>query len=1059
MKKRMLSFVLALALCLTLLPTALAAGNASFSGGSGTAEDPYQISTAEDMFALAEAVNQDKVSYEGSYFRLTKDIDLGNIHWTPIGNNASREGRQFLGSFDGGGYTISGLEVDVDSGYVGLFGVVGLSVRDSGAEVKNLRVEGKVSAARTSSFFYIGGIAGFVGLGANLTDCSFQGTVEASVTDTASAAHAGGIAGYNMGTISGCSVSDSSISGISLSSGVNYKILAAGIAAGNDAWNGGAGTIENCTVEDSTITSSASDTNTQSCAGGIVADNIMGSITQCNVTGGSVSTQGPMLVSSVGGIAGGSDGKVTDCTNSASVKGPDKNTADVAQGSGGILGWNKNLVAQCINTGSVSGDKYTGGIVGYNTTNGEDTGTIYNSYNTGAVMGDDYIGGIVGCNYNTVAQCGNTGSVTGSGNYIGGVAGYNNNYTNLFTLTFIGTIENTYNTGAVTGGDYIGGIVGQAEDGACAYSYNCGTISSGQAANIGGIFGHIDSPASAQNCYYLDTSAGSSAAVSGVESKTSEEFKSGEVAFLLNSGDPQQIWGQELGTDEAPILTDDADKSVVQVTFENSDATTTAQYANPGGTVDVPDITGTAPDGQVYGWFDADGNRYTDATSISADVTLTLALAYAVPAAGSGYTIDYAAETAAAAANYEISTDGQAWLDSGDGSIPIVPGRTLFVRYLGDGSVHISEPAENILASRPAAPDTVAGGRRQISGLTAAMEYQEPNSTVWVKITEDMLSNGVLPNLALGTYQVRYSAVTSGTAPAFASESLSVQVIQSSSGGGSSTPTYRPDVETTDNGTVTVTPRNPERGDKVTITPDPDTGYEVDDVTITDRNGDEVPVTDNGDGTWSFTQPTGKVTIEVTFREIPAEPEPLPFTDVPEDAWYSDAVRYVYENGLMAGTGAGAFSPNETTSRGMIATVLWRMAGSPQDNDQMAFSDVADGAWYAQAAHWAAGTGISSGYGGGLFGPDDPITREQLAVMLYQFARDQGYDLSIGQDTNILSYTDASEVSEYAVSALQWACGAGIISGTGDGSTLSPQGQATRAQTAVMLMRFCELDL
>ena len=339
------------------------------------------------------------------------------------------------------------------------------------------------------------------------------------------------------------------------------------------------------------------------------------------------------------------------------------------------------------------------------------------------------------------------------------------------------------------------------------------------------------------------------------------------------------------------------------------------------------------------------------------------------------------------------------------------------------------------------------------------MEYQEPNSTVWVKITEDMLSNGVLPNLALGTYQVRYSAVTSGTAPAFASESLSVQVIQSSSGGGSSTPTYRPDVETTDNGTVTVTPRNPERGDKVTITPDPDTGYEVDDVTITDRNGDEVPVTDNGDGTWSFTQPTGKVTIEVTFREIPAEPEPLPFTDVPEDAWYSDAVRYVYENGLMAGTGAGAFSPNETTSRGMIATVLWRMAGSPQDNDQMAFSDVADGAWYAQAAHWAAGTGISSGYGGGLFGPDDPITREQLAVMLYQFARDQGYDLSIGQDTNILSYTDASEVSEYAVSALQWACGAGIISGTGDGSTLSPQGQATRAQTAVMLMRFCELDL
>ena len=159
-----------------------------------------------------------------------------------------------------------------------------------------------------------------------------------------------------------------------------------------------------------------------------------------------------------------------------------------------------------------------------------------------------------------------------------------------------------------------------------------------------------------------------------------------------------------------------------------------------------------------------------------------------VPAAGSGYTIDYAAETAAAAANYEISTDGQAWLDSGDGSIPIVPGVLCSSGiWAMDRSISVSRLRTSW---RPVPPHRILwpGGRRQISGLTAAMEYQEPNSTVWVKITEDMLSNGVLPNLALGTYQVRYSAVTSGTAPAFASESLSVQVIQSSSGGGSSTP-------------------------------------------------------------------------------------------------------------------------------------------------------------------------------------------------------------------------------------------------------------------------------
>ena len=186
MKKRMLSFVLALALCLTLLPTALAAGSASFSGGSGTAEDPYQISTAEDMFALADAVNRDNVSYEGSYFLLTKDIDLGNTLWTPIGDSASAEGRQFLGSFDGGRHTVSGLYVDKKYGYAGLFGVVGLSGRDSGAEVKNLRVEGVVCAFMDQySSFYVGGIAGFVGRGANLTDCSFQGIVEASASESA----------------------------------------------------------------------------------------------------------------------------------------------------------------------------------------------------------------------------------------------------------------------------------------------------------------------------------------------------------------------------------------------------------------------------------------------------------------------------------------------------------------------------------------------------------------------------------------------------------------------------------------------------------------------------------------------------------------------------------------------------------------------------------------------------------------------------------------------------------------------------------------------------------
>ena len=185
------------------------------------------------------------------------------------------------------------------------------------------------------------------------------------------------------------------------------------------------------------------------------------------------------------------------------------------------------------------------------------------------------------------------------------------------------------------------------------------------------------------------------------------------------------------------------------------------------------------------------------------------------------------------------------------------------------------------------------------------------------------------------------------------------------------------------------------------------------------------------------------------------EPVELPFTDVPEGAWYEDAAAYVYKHGLMAGTSATTFAPDVTTSRAMIATILWRMAGSPVVNYAMNFADVPQDQWYSEAIRWAASEGIASGYGN-TFGTHDPITREQLAVMLYQFAQARGYDVSVGENTNILSYTDVSDVDEYAIPAMQWACGAGIISGTGDGSTLTPQGQATRAQAAVMLTRFCE---
>ena len=322
-----------------------------------------------------------------------------------------------------------------------------------------------------------------------------------------------------------------------------------------------------------------------------------------------------------------------------------------------------------------------------------------------------------------------------------------------------------------------------------------------------------------------------------------------------------------------------------------------------------------------------------------------------------------------------------------------------------------------------------------------------------------------------GYYFVRWeqSGVEVSTSATYAfampAEDIAVRAVfaQNSGGGGSSgssgssDPTYSITLPSrVTGGSVTATKRYAEKGETFRFTVTPDEGYELDTLTVTDSKGKEIDLTYMSGNEYTFQMPAGRVEIKVSFREIVVEPEPLPFTDVSENAWYSEAVRYVYAHGLMEGTSATAFSPDATTSRSMIAAILWRMAGSPVVNYAMDYTDVAQGQWYSEAIRWAASEGIVGGYGNGLFGTNDPITREQFAVMLYRYAQEQGYDVSVGENTNILSYTDAADLAEYAIPAMQWAVGAGLITGTGDGSTLTPQGQATRAQAAVMLMRFCE---
>ena len=256
-----------------------------------------------------------------------------------------------------------------------------------------------------------------------------------------------------------------------------------------------------------------------------------------------------------------------------------------------------------------------------------------------------------------------------------------------------------------------------------------------------------------------------------------------------------------------------------------------------------------------------------------------------------------------------------------------------------------------------------------------------------------------------------------------------------------------------ENGSIKVSDSKAQKGDTVTITVTPDEGYELDKLAVYDEDGDEIDLKDKGDGKFTFEMPKGDVEIEVSFTAIEDEAIKADFADVAAGDWYADAVQYVFENGMMSGTSETTFSPNLTTTRGMIVTILYRLEGTPAVTGTTAFTDVAAGQYYADAVAWAAQNGIVSGTSATTFSPDGVITREQMAAILYRYAQYKGYDVTAKADLSM--FTDAAQVSTYATDAMAWANASGLISGT-SATTLSPAGSATRAQVATILMRFCE---
>jgi len=212
---------------------------------------------------------------------------------------------------------------------------------------------------------------------------------------------------------------------------------------------------------------------------------------------------------------------------------------------------------------------------------------------------------------------------------------------------------------------------------------------------------------------------------------------------------------------------------------------------------------------------------------------------------------------------------------------------------------------------------------------------------------------------------------------------------------------------------------------------------------------------DNGSSDWSLHIDEAAAS-QLADVAATAALKTWPFRDVTDSTtWYYSAVQYVYARELVQGVSATQFAPCAILNRAMLVTVLNRLAGTPPAAGANPFADVAAGSWYANAVIWAAENNLAGGDAATNFGPNEPVTREQLVAWLYQYAVYQGYDVSVGLDTNILSYEDAFDIAEYAIPAMQWACGAGVIEGRTE-SALVPQGAVTRAELSAILMRFVE---
>ena len=335
---------------------------------------------------------------------------------------------------------------------------------------------------------------------------------------------------------------------------------------------------------------------------------------------------------------------------------------------------------------------------------------------------------------------------------------------------------------------------------------------------------------------------------------------------------------------------------------------------------------------------------------------------------------------------------------------------------------------------------------------TLTYQWEVNTGSGWTTIAGATGSSYTTPATTTAMSGNQYRCVLTDTASnTLTSNAATLTVTTGGPGGGGGPTTYNITVNAGAGGSASANVNTASAGATVTVTVTPDSDHAIDSVTAKTDAGAAVTLTLGSDGKYTFTMPAADVTVTVTFKtDYPSQI----FDDVAQDAWYREYVDYVVKNGIMQGTGATTFEPNINLTRAMMVQILYNIEGQPAPAGGADYDDVPADAWFADAIAWGTENGVVEGYGDGNFGPGNNVLREQMAAIFYRYANYKGYDTSAYDD--LAAFADAGDVSEFAVPAMHWAVGAGLINGR-DATHIVPKGTASRSEVAAIVTRFCRL--